>query len=332
MKKMIALDLGSDSTRAYLHNGGIVYNEKTAVAYTTNDRKKAFAFGDAAVAADKRLPGAVRLIRPIQPDHQDFAVLREMLHHIFDEIDTGSVFSKPTVVVAMPRGSSIEACSNLCDAVLHAGASEVACVDAPIAAALGAGLDVEGSDAFMILLLGESVSEIAVLCRGSVLTSCLTDLTGYSLREALASYIKKNYRISCAKTELSRAIREAGGVHPTAPQTTCTVIGCDILTGLPHTATLTTAQINEAILSCAGELIRSVLTLLAECPDELADQIRRNGITLCGGCASLPGLGELITELTGIRTSCAPSPAECVVEGIGDMIEMEDYPFSFVKV
>lgn len=137
--------------------------------------------------------------------------------------------------------------------------------------------------------------------------------------------------MSCSETELTRALREAGGVHPTAPQTTCMLSGINILTGLPVSAELSTAQINEAILICVSELIRSTLTLLAECPEELADTVRRNGITLCGGLAPLPGLCELITELAGIRTCCANSPAECVVEGIGDMIEMEDYPFSFVK-
>ncbi|MBQ4573766.1 MAG: rod shape-determining protein [Clostridia bacterium] len=330
MKKLIALDLGSDSTRAYMHNGGIVYNEKSVVAYTS-DHKKVVAAGNAALAADSRLPGALKLIYPLRPDCKDLDALHELLRHIFDEIDMGGIFSKPAVVFTMPRGSSIEACGALCDAILHAGASEVACVDAPIAAAHGAGLDVEGSGAFMILLLGESVSEAAIICRGAVLSSDTISVTGGNFRRALAAYTKKKYHIACSETELVRAIREAGGIHPSAPQTTVRVTGKDILTGLPNTASLTTVNINEAFLPCASELIRSILALLAECPDEIADEIHRNGITLCGGSALIPGLSELIAELTGIRTSSANAPAECVVEGIGDMIEMEDYPFNFVK-
>jgi len=326
LSKRIGIDLGTANSLVYLAGVGIVMNEPTVVAISTDDNR-VLAVGNEAKEMLGRTPGNITASRPMKEGViADYVVTEAMLSYFIDRVCGRTRIFKPEVMVCVPAGvTSVERRAVL-DATLSAGAKTAYLIDEPLAAAIGSNIPIANPSGNMIVDIGGGTVEAAVICLGGVVVHSSVRVGGNKIDEAIQSYVRKKYNLIIgerAAEEIKIRIGNAlFGKQSEVKQ--MEVRGRDAPTGLPRTITLNSEEITEAIAETLKKIIGAVKGVLEQTPPELASDIIDKGIVMSGGTSMLNNLDRLMTEQTGVPCHTAENPLLSVVLGTGMALENLD--------
>ncbi len=317
----IGIDLGTANTLVYLKGKGIIMREPSVVAYDVrNDAVRAV--GTEAKEMIGRTPGSIVAVRPLKNGViADYDVTAAMLKRFIKESLKGSLFSRVRVVICVPAGVTEVESRAVHDAVKQAGAVDVDIVEEPMAAAVGAGLNVSDATGNMIVDIGGGTSEVAVISLGDIVTAQSIRTAGDDLDEAIINYIRKKHNLLIGERTAEQLKIEIGSALPYDGEKSVEIKGRNLLDGLPKNITISSEEVREAMSDTLDVIIESIRTTLEKTPPELSADIIENGITLTGGGALLRGLAERIEQETNMRVTVADNPLDCVVEGTAKRLE-----------
>ncbi len=320
LSKDVAIDLGTANTLIYVKGKGIVVREPSVVAidrYTG----RVVAVGNEANEMIGRTPESIIAIRPMKDGViADFDITQSMIKQFIRRAKVAGVL-KPRVVVCIPSGITEVERRAVEDAVIQAGAKEVALIEEPMAAAMGAGLPVANATGSMVVDIGGGTTEVAVISMGGIVSSQSIRIAGDALDSAIVNYLKKNIGINIGDKMAEEIKIAIGSAFEDNDEGMFDVRGRDVSTGLPRTVQIKETQIREAIKENIDEMIESVKMTLEHTPPELAADVMERGIMLTGGGALIKGIDKLIAEVTKIPTHVAEYPLDCVAIGTGKALD-----------
>ena len=307
----IGIDLGTASVLVYVKGKGVVLKEPSVVAFDRNTNKIK-AIGEEARLMLGRTPGNIVAVRPLrQGVISDYTVTEKMLSYFISRTVGKSLFGrKPRISVCVPS-----------DATYQAGAREVSIIEEPVAAAIGAGIDIAKPCGNMIVDIGGGTADIAVISLGGVVVSNSIKVAGDDFDEAIVRFMRKKHNLLIGERTAEEIKINVGTVYKRPENLTMDVRGRNLVTGLPKTVTVTSEETEEALREPAYQIVDAVHNVLERTPPELAADISDRGIVLTGGGSLIQGLEELIEEKTGINTMTAEDPLTAVAIGTGKYIE-----------
>lgn len=324
--KRIGIDLGTANVLVYVVGEGIVLNEPTVVAVTTEENH-IVAVGREAKEMLGRTPGNVTALRPLREGVvADYTITESMLSYFIDKVSGKSRFLKPEVMICIPSGVTQVERRAVLDATMSAGAKVAYLIDEPLAAAIGAKIPIAQAAGHMIVNIGGGSTETAVISLGGVVVHSSVRIAGNKIDEAIASYIKKKFNLLVGETTAEQIKIQIGNAVPPEKKEakSMEVRGRDTITGLPRTVILDEIQINEAIKPALMEIVQGVKEVLEQCPPELAADIIDKGIVMSGGTSMLTNFPKLMTNMTGVPCHVAEDALLCVAKGTGVAMENLD--------
>ena len=318
----IGIDLGTASVLVYVKGKGVVLKEPSVVAFDRNTNKIK-AIGEEARLMIGRTPGNIVAVRPLrQGVISDYTVTEKMLSYFISRTVGKSLFGrKPRISVCVPSGATEVEKKAVEDATYQAGAREVSIIEEPVAAAIGAGIDIAKPCGNMIVDIGGGTADIAVISLGGVVVSNSIKVAGDDFDEAIVRFMRKKHNLLIGERTAEEIKINVGTVYKRPENLTMDVRGRNLVTGLPKTVTVTSEETEEALREPAYQIVDAVHNVLERTPPELAADISDRGIVLTGGGSLIQGLEELIEEKTGINTMTAEDPLTAVAIGTGKYIE-----------
>ncbi len=318
----IGIDLGTASVLVYVKGKGVVLKEPSVVAFDRNTNKIK-AIGEEARLMLGRTPGNIVAVRPLrQGVISDYTVTEKMLSYFINRTVGKSLFGrKPRISVCVPSGATEVEKKAVEDATYQAGAREVSIIEEPVAAAIGAGIDISKPCGNMIVDIGGGTADIAVISLGGVVVSNSIKVAGDDFDEAIVRFMRKKHNLLIGERTAEEIKINVGTVFKRPENLTMDVRGRNLVTGLPKTVTVTSEETEEALREPAYQIVDAVHNVLERTPPELAADISDRGIVLTGGGSLIQGLEELIEEKTGINTMTAEDPLTAVAIGTGKYIE-----------
>ena len=269
-----------------------------------------------------RTPGNIVAVRPLrQGVISDYSVTEKMLKHFIQKAIGKRTFKKPRISVCVPSAATEVEKKAVEDATIQAGAREVAIIEEPIAAAIGAGIDITRPCGNMIVDIGGGTTDIAVISLGGTVVSTSVKTAGDDFDEAIVRYMRKKHNLLIGERTAEEIKINIGTAYTLPETTTLDIRGRNLVTGLPKTVTVTSEETMEALREPTSQIVEAVHSVLEKTPPELAADIADRGIVLTGGGCLLHGLEELIEEKTGINTMTAEDPMTAVAIGTGKFIE-----------
>ncbi len=317
----IGIDLGTASSLVYVKGKGVVLTEPSVVAFdrNTNEIK---AIGEEARLMIGRTPGNIVAVRPLrQGVISDYTITEKMLKYFVKKAIGKSAFRKPRICVCVPSQVTEVEKKAVYDATKAAGAREVAVIEEPVAAAIGAGLDIAKPCGNMIVDIGGGTTDVAVISLGGTVVSESIKLAGDDFDEAIVRYIRKKHNLLIGERTAEDIKIKIGTCYKRDEELSIDVRGRNLVTGLPKTITITSEETLEALQEAANQIVDTVHNVLEKTPPELAADIADRGIMLTGGGALLHGLERVLEERTGITTMTAENAMEAVAVGTGKYIE-----------
>lgn len=316
-KKEIGIDLGTANTLVYVTGKGIILREPSVVAVNMKD-DLVVAVGREAKEMIGRTPGSISAVRPLKDGViADFDITAIMLKYFIKQALKGSFGGHPHVIVCIPSGVTEVERRAVEDAARHAGAKSVDLIEEPMAAAIGAGLDVSNASGCMVVDIGGGTSEVAVISLGDIVNKCSVRTAGDDFDNAIISYIKKKYNLLIGERTAENIKISIGSAFPYEGEGSMEVKGRNLVDGLPKNIVITAEEAREALSDPVASIIDAIRQTLENTPPELSADIIDNGITLTGGGALLRGLDTLIGRETGMPVHIADNPLDCVVNGTG---------------
>lgn len=321
LSQNIGLDLGTANVVVYISGQGIVLKEPTMVAVRTDKKNQVLAVGAEAKTMLGRTPANIAAMRPVvEGVIADFDSTQLMVKYMLHKANDFAVpIMRPRVVVGVPCGITPVERRAVLEVVRNAGARAVFLIVEPMAAAIGAGLDISENKGVMIVDIGGGTSEIAVLSMNGIVTSASVRCAGQKMDEAIINYIKKEYNLLIGEKTAEDVKLGIGSAIQLRRRETAMVRGRDLITGLPHTIEISNEEITEALHEPLTTIMNSVRTCLENTPPELISDIMSKGIYLTGGGALLGGMDLLIANQTGIPVVIAENPMDCVSLGLGKL-------------
>ncbi len=321
LSRDMGIDLGTANTLVYVSGKGIVLQEPSVVAID-QDLKIPLAVGEDAKRMLGRTPGNVVALRPLRDGViADFDTAELMLKHFISRVNEGKTLVAPRIVIGIPSGVTGVERRAVMDAASQAGARDVYLIDEPVAAAIGAGLPVAEPTGNMIIDIGGGTTEVAVLSlQGTVLSESVR-VAGDELSESISQYMKKVHNLVIGERTAEEIKITIGSAYPIDDDIHMDVRGLHLLSGLPRTVMVKSAEIRESMAEPLAIIVDAVKRTLERTPPELAADIIDRGIMLAGGGALLKGLDTLISHETGIVVHVAADPLSCVVLGTGRVLE-----------
>jgi len=327
----IGIDLGTANTLVYVRGKGVVIREPSAVA-RHKKTKEILAIGTSAKKMMGRAPVTIEVVRPLRGGViADFDATAAMLSHYIKKVhETESTFPKiprPRVVIGIPSGVTEVERRAVAEAAIDAGAREANLIEEPMAAAIGAGLLVEGPEGNFIVDIGGGTSEIAVISLGGIVLGRSIRIAGDEMDEAIINYVRLKYSLLLGQPTAEAVKIGVGGVEigedkDAQKETKLTVVrGRDLETGLPKSIKLTSEEIQEALSPILQEIVGNIVDTIEETPPELTGDIMKKGITLAGGGSLIPGIDKAISEAAKMPVYVADDPLTCVVRGCGICLE-----------
>ena len=317
----IGIDLGTANILVYVKGKGIILKEPSVVAYD-KDTNKIRAVGEEARQMIGRTPGNIMAVRPMrQGVISDYEVTEKMLKYFISKAMGKRAFRKPRVSICVPSSVTEVEKKAVEEATYRAGARDVAIIEEPIAAAIGAGIDITIPFGNMIVDIGGGTTDVAVISLGGTVVSTSIKIAGDNFDEAIMRYVRKNYNLIIGERTAEDIKIKIGTCYPLAEAETMDVRGRNLVTGLPRTITVSSEETEEALRESTLQIVEAVHAVLEKTPPELAADVADRGIVLTGGGALLRGLEELIEEKTGINTMTAEQPMTCVAIGTGKYVE-----------
>lgn len=323
MGKDIGVDLGTATVLLYVRGEGVVLREPSVVAID-KDTNKILAVGEEAKRMLGRTPGNVVAIRPLRDGViADYAVTEAMLKYFLQKVCGSMRFFRPRVMVCIPSGATDVEKRAVLEATIHVGARDAFLIEEPMAAAIGAGLDVSEPTGNMVVDIGGGTTDIAVISLGGIVTSESLRVAGNKMDECILKYIRKKYNLLIGEQTAEALKLRIGTVMPKG-RVSEEVRGRDLVKGLPSSVEITNEDIAEALMEPVREIINGIKRVLELTPPELAADIIDRGIVLTGGGSLLDGFAELVTKETDIPAYVADNAVECVAIGTGKALEELD--------
>lgn len=320
----IGIDLGTASVLVYIKGKGIVLQEPSVVAIDKNT-KKVKAVGHEARLMLGKTPGNIIAIRPLKDGViSDYETTEKMLRYFINKTCGRKRFLKHKIIVCVPSGVTQVEKRAVIDATEEASGGRIFLIEEPIAAAIGAGLDISKPDGNMIIDIGGGTADIAVICLGGIVESKSIKIAGDKFDEAVIKYMRKSHNILIGERTAEELKINVGCAYsrPTMVKSECR--GRDLITGLPKTITVTSDEMLEALREPVNAICEAVHQVLEKCPPELSADISTRGIIMTGGGALLHGLNKVIEKRTGIPTYIAEDAVSCVAKGTGMSLEHFD--------
>ncbi len=319
--KDIGIDLGTANMLVTLKGKGIVLKEPSVVAI---DRKTGniVATGVEAKEMLGRTPDRIKAVRPLKDGViADFTATQLMLKNIIGKVSKRYSIGRPRVVVGVPSGITEVEERAVQESVIQAGAREVYLIEEPMAAAIGANLEVSEPSGSIIVDIGGGTTEVAVVSLGGIVVSHSLRVAGDELDEDIVNYIKKEMNLAIGETTAEEIKMEIGCAMPLMTEVTKEIRGRDLKDGLPRNIIVSSNQIQSAMAESINEIVEVVKATLEKTPPELASDIMEKGIVLAGGGALIKNLDKLLSEKTGMPVYVAESPLDCVVKGTGKTLD-----------
>ncbi len=318
----IGIDLGTANTLVYVRGKGIVMREPSVVAVDVK-KDEVMAVGKDAKDMIGRTPGSISAVRPLKDGViADFEVTSAMLRYFIKRALKNTFLSRPRLIVCIPSGVTEVERRAVNEAARNAGAREVELIEEPMAAAIGAGLDVAEAAGCMVVDIGGGTSEVAVISLGDIVTAQSVRVAGDDFDEAIISYIKKKYNLLIGERTAEDLKITLGSAFPYEDETSMDVKGRNLVDGLPKNIVVSAEEVREALADPVGSIVDAIKSTLERTPPELSADIIDNGIMLTGGGALLRGLDMLINRETGMPVHVAEDPLDCVVNGTGKCLEI----------
>ena len=321
--KDIGIDLGTASVLVYIKGKGVVLREPSVVAMDKNTGKL-LKVGAEAEAMLGRTPGNIVAMRPLRDGViSDYDMTERMLKEFIKKTTTFSLF-KPRLLICVPSGITEVEERAVIDAGIQAGARRAYLIEEPVAAAIGAGIDITKPDGHMIVDIGGGTADIAVISLGGVVESTSIKTAGDKFDEAVVKYVRRKHNVLIGDRTAEELKKTIGCVFPRPEEVSMVVKGRCLLTGLPRVFTVTSNEMIEAFEEVSGRILEAIHAVLERTPPELVADISTNGIVMTGGGSLVWGFDKLVESNTGIETHIADDAISCVAYGTGKSLDSLD--------
>lgn len=319
--KQLGIDLGTMNVLVYVQGRGIVLQEPSVVAISSEEYK-IVAVGEEARSMLGRTPDAIDVIRPLRDGViADYQITLRMLEYFIRKACGGFSLFKPRVMVSVPYGVTSVEKRAVREAALDAGAGKAHLIPEPLAGALGAGLPIGTPSGNMIVDLGGGASEAAVIAMNGIVAANSVRVGGLRMDEAIASYIRRKYNLMIGQPTAEEVKIKIGAALPLEEELKMEVQGRDQVAGLPRTVVIRSEEVTEALTEPLAAIISVIKSVLEKTPPEMSSDIIDRGMAIIGGGALLRKIDELITRETGVPAYVAEAPIACVAIGAGKALE-----------
>ncbi len=332
----LGVDLGTANVLIYVDGKGVVVREPSVVAVDKNTGK-IIQVGSAARNMLGRTPGNVVAMHPLKDGViSDHEMTVQMLRELFKEAAKTSLFTpKPRVVISVPSGVTEVEERTVINAAIEAGARRVYLIEEPLAAGMGAGLDLRSPKGHMVVNIGCGTTDVAVLSLNGVAVSSSIKVAGSTFDEAIGRYVRRKHGVVIGQATAEDVKIQIGSVYPRSENVSFTVKGRDAKSGVPREVTLLSDDIYDVLRRPARQIAEEVLSVLEMTSPELVSDISENGITLTGGGSQLWGMDKLLMDATGIMCTLADDAESCVAYGCGKSLawinHMQEGPINIAK-
>lgn len=319
--KDIGIDLGTANVLVYVKGQGIVLNEPSVVAIDS-ETKKPLTVGSEAHEMLGRTPGKVKAIKPMKEGViADFEITEIMLNYFIKKIKAKKFLVRPRILICCPANITQVEKNAIKEAAERTGAKRVYLEEEPKVAAVGTGLDISKPSGSMVIDIGGGTTDIAVLSLGGIVNSASIRIAGNTFDNDITKYIKDKYKLLIGERTAEEIKIRIGTVSKGSKKEKMDVRGRDLVTGLPHSITISSDEIEEALRKSVYEIIKVTKTVLEQTPPELSADIIDKGIVITGGGALIDGFDKLLTQELKVPVFIAESPLTCVAEGTGIMLD-----------
>lgn len=319
--KDIGIDLGTANVLIYIKGQGIVLNEPSVVAIDS-ETKRPLAVGIEAHEMLGRTPGKVKAIKPMKDGViADFETTEVMLNYFIKKVNGKNFFSRPRILICCPSNITQVEKNAIKEAAERTGAKKVFLEEEPKVAAIGAGMDISKPSANMVIDIGGGTTDIAILSLGGIVNSTSIRVAGNAFDNDIIKYIKDKYKLLVGERTAEDIKMTIGTVFPGSRVEKMEVRGRDLVTGLPHTITLTSDEVEEGLRESVYTIVKAAKSILEQTPPELSADIIDKGIVLTGGGALVDGFNQLLTQELKVPVFTAESPLTCVAEGTGVLLD-----------
>jgi rod shape-determining protein MreB len=324
----LAIDLGTANTLVYVRGKGLICSEPSvvAVAKDANGRdEKVLAVGHEAKEMLGRTPGGIRAIRPIKDGViADFEITEAMLRYFIQRAHNRRKLVRPRIVICVPPCITSVEKRAVRESALSAGAREVFLIEEPMAAAIGAGLDVTAPTGNMVVDVGGGTTDVAVISLSGIVTSRSIRCGGDAMDEAVINYVKRKYNMLIGERSAEQVKMTIAAASPTSKTATMEIKGRDLVAGIPKVVVTTSDEIREALIEPIGQIVETVHLTLERTPPELAADIVDRGIMLVGGGSLLTDLDQVLRQETKLPILRSEDPFTAVVHGAGRALDNLD--------
>jgi rod shape-determining protein MreB and related proteins len=320
----IGIDLGTANVLIHVKGRGIVLNEPSVVAIDRNTNK-VLAVGEEARRMVGRTPGNITAIRPLKDGViADFDVTEAMLKHFINKLNVKGFLSKPRILICCPTNITSVEQKAIREAAEKSGGKKVYLEEEPKVAAIGAGMDIFQPSGNMVVDIGGGTTDIAVLSMGDIVTSSSIKMAGDKFDAEILNYIKREYKLLIGERTSEDIKTKIGTVFPGSRNDELDIRGRDMVTGLPRTITVRSAEIEQALRESVAVIVQEAKSVLERTPPELSADIIDRGVILTGGGALLHGMDMLLAEELKVPVLIAENPMDCVAIGTGIMLDNID--------
>ena len=320
----VGIDLGTANVLVYIKGKGIVLNEPSVVAIN-NDTDEILAVGEEARQMLGRTPANIVAVRPLRDGViSDYDITERMLKYFIRKTCGSGRFFKPKIMVCVPSGVTEVEKRAVREAATQAGGKDVYLMEEPVAAAIGAGIDIAKPDGVMVIDIGGGTTDIAVISLGGIVASTSVKMAGDKFDESIIKYMRKVHKLYIGERTAEDLKLTIGTAYPREETISRECRGRDLVTGLPKSVEITSDEMMEALEEPLFTICEAVHNVLERTPPELAADISNSGIIVTGGGALMYGIDKRIQEHTGIKVIIAEDPKSCVAIGTGKSLDILD--------
>ncbi len=322
----IGIDLGTGNTLVCAKNKGVIIREPSVVALDVKSQpQRVVAVGDEAKMMMGRTPGSITAIKPLKDSViADYDITADMLRIFMKRATAGTLFTRSRVLICIPSSITEVERKAVHDAAKAAGARYVSLIEAPMAAAIGAGLSVTEAKGSMIVDIGSGTAEVAVISLGDIVASRSVKVAGDAFDNAIVQHIRKTYNLLIGEKTAEEIKLSIGSASPYSGEGAVSVKGRNLTDGLPGTAEVSSSDVRQALTEPINQILDAIQYTLEKTPPELSSDIITSGITLTGGSANLRGFDKLIEKKTGMKVHTAENPTDCVITGIAVCLQKDN--------
>lgn len=316
----IAIDLGTTRTRIYVQGAGVVIDEPTIVAVDI-ETDQIVAVGEEAYSMLGRVSKRIAVVYPLEGGAiSDFYLVEEIISRFFRKVSSNKIVM-PRAVACVPGDVTDVEKRAVVNSISAAGVRKVCLIDEPVAAAMGAGVDISDAHGCIVADIGGGTTDIAIISLGGIAVSKSIKVAGNKMDDDIIKYIRRTYSLHIGKRMAEDLKKAIGCVYPQPETTFYTIKGRDAVTGLPRMMDMTSEELMDVLEDSALQIVKQIQAVLEGTPPELAGDIFSDGIIITGGLSQLRGFAELIEKKTKLKVRVAQNPTNCVILGAGEAIK-----------